>query len=238
MTIQNWHVCVLIPARNEEFLIKRCLESISIATSFLPVNMTFDIILTVDSSSDRTSEIGKEILNDIGVVLTINKANVGYARKIAAEKALQRYNGTLSKCWIANTDADCVVPKTWLLDQLYWAKKGIQGIAGIVVVDSFKEHEPQVADKFLEQYLIKSDYTHPHIHGANLGIRADAYQYTGGWKELETAEDHDLWNRLIRLDVPKISDAKIFVITSGRRFGRAPKGFADKLSSYNGFLNE
>jgi hypothetical protein len=37
------------------------------------------------------------------------------------------------------------------------------------------------------------DGTHPHVHGANLGIRADAYSDAGGWNDLTVAEDHCLW---------------------------------------------
>lgn len=139
----------------------------------------------------------------------------------------------LSQCWLANTDADCEVPKNWLQQQLILANTGIQAIAGIVKIDSFAEHTPFTEEGFIESYTINPNKTHPHVHGANLGVRADAYRHVGGWHDLKTAEDHDLWNRLSAFGIPKISNADLFVYTSGRKIGRAPSGFADKLSSFD-----
>jgi hypothetical protein len=102
-----------------------------------------------------------------------------------------------------------------------------------VDVDNFDEHEPEVAERFRRSYLIGTDGTHPHVHGANLGVRADAYCCAGGWRDLRTAEDHDLWRRLIDVGAAIASTARIEVITSGRRQGRAPHGFADALAAHN-----
>lgn len=231
-------IYVLVPARNEEKLLPRCLRSILKSCHFLEPNIKTEIILTVDASSDRTFRIGHDLLGDRGGVIFLNKANVGCARKLAASVALSRYTSKLNECWIANTDADCVVPANWLASQIAHAKNGVQGIAGIVKVDSFKEHEPHVPRKFKDSYTIYADYSHPHIHGANMGFRADAYVQAGGWPELETAEDHALWNRFIKLGTPIIADANIWVYTSGRRHGRAPHGFADTLSRHNEFSHD
>jgi hypothetical protein len=77
------------------------------------------------------------------------------------------------------------------------------------------------------------DGTHPHVHGANIGVRADVYLEAGGWTPLETGEDHDLWNRLSGSGCTKRSIAQLKVITSGRRIGRAPHGFAEALAAHN-----
>lgn len=234
----NWHISVLIPARNEEELLPRCLNSILKAKAELPPYCTVDIILAVNASSDQTLTIGKSILGSKGEVLCLPIPNVGHARKMAAKTALERYKGALKHCWLANTDSDCEVPRNWLVHQLIRAHSGIQGMAGIVKVDSFGEHDIMVPAQFLNSYVIFSDGTHPHIHGANLGVRADAYERVGGWKELTTAEDHDLWNRMSSLKIPKISDANLFVYTSGRRKGRAPHGFAGTLAAFNKDINQ
>jgi glycosyltransferase involved in cell wall biosynthesis len=232
MVCKTWNISVLIPAHNEELLLPRCLHSILLAAAEVPKSTKVKIILVSDSSTDKTFQISHSILGDKGVVCSIKKKNVGYARRFAAQVALQDYKGFLSDCWLANTDADCVVPKNWLLKQLLWASTGVQAIAGIVKVDSFAEHKNSVAKQFLKSYTINLDGSHPHVHGANLGIRADIYQSVGGWHELETAEDHDLWDRLSACGIYKISHADLFVYTSGRQIGRAPKGFSDKLASF------
>jgi hypothetical protein len=225
----RWHVCVLIPARNEEELLPRCLQSVEIACAALPMSVTTDVIVAVDSSTDRTREIAENMLTGRGTVVATETAIVGRTRSVAAETALRRYRGSLHRCWLANTDADCCVPETWLIDQLAIASEDVDAIAGTVDVDSFRDHGIGVDALFRKTYLIHPDGSHPHVHGANLGVRADAYLRAGGWGSLETAEDHDLWNRLLEIGSSGRSIGHMTVLTSGRRVGRAPHGFAGAL---------
>jgi hypothetical protein len=48
----------------------------------------------------------------------------------ATAAALKRYEGALAFCWLAHTDADWLVPETWLVDQLCLAETGVEAIAG------------------------------------------------------------------------------------------------------------
>jgi glycosyltransferase involved in cell wall biosynthesis len=233
MIHQPWHVAIVIPARNEEVLLPRCLKSVLDACAFLPIPVTMDVVVVCDSSTDLTFQIAEEMLLRHGTVVTTETGVVGHARALAAQVALRRYSGQLHRCWLANTDADCCVPRSWLVDQLLLAEQGIETVAGIVDVDSFEEHETGVDLRFRGSYLIQPDGSHPHVHGANLGVRADAYLRSGGWKELATAEDHDLWDRLIKTAARRASTAALRVLTSGRRIGRAPHGFADALAAHN-----
>jgi glycosyltransferase involved in cell wall biosynthesis len=228
-----WHVAVLIPALNEEQLMARCLTSVIEAISCLPGEVTSDVIVVDDNSADRTAVIAKEILGRSGTVVRARANSVGTARAMAAQQGLARYRGPLERCWLANTDADCVVPPSWLIDQLSLANRGAEAIAGTVSVDSFAEHGPEVAGRFRETYKIEPDGSHAHVHGANLGIRADAYIRAGGWADMVTAEDHDLWRRMIRARSALVSTSRTQVITSGRRIGRAPSGFAAALAAHN-----
>ena len=230
--LAQWHVNVIVPAHNEELLLTRCLTSIIKACDKL-LSVTSNIILVVDSSSDNTHALGTYLLAGHGEVLIIDKKNVGHARRYGTDYALSQWLGPYNKCWLANTDADSFVPANWLTYQLDCAKNDIQGIAGIVDIDTFDEHEQIVQQRFSQTYLINKDGSHPHVHGANLGIRADAYLKAGGWPLLETGEDHTLWQRLKNLYIPLKSDAHLCVTTSGRRNGKAPKGFADALAAHN-----
>jgi cellulose synthase/poly-beta-1,6-N-acetylglucosamine synthase-like glycosyltransferase len=229
----RWHVCILIPARNEEELLPRCLQSVDIACAALPTSVTTDVIVAVDSSTDRTREIAETMLMGRGTVIVSEAAAVGRTRALAAEAALRRYSGPLRRCWLANTDADCCVPRTWLIDQLAIASEDVDAIAGTVDVDSFRDHAFGTHEQFRNMYLIHPDGSHPHVHGANLGVRADAYLRAGGWGSLETAEDHDLWNRLLEIGSSRRSIGYMTVLTSGRRIGRAPHGFAGALMALN-----
>ncbi len=226
-------IAVLIPARDEEALVERCLRSVSNAIASLPTAVHARTILISDSSVDRTEAIAARVLTARDALLTTNAGAVGAARALAAAHAIQTARCPPQQLWLANTDADCVVPPHWLRDQLALANQGMEAVAGIVTVDSFEEHEPQVPARFRDTYLIRSDGTHPHVHGANLGVRADRYLTAGGWADLPTAEDHDLWRRLHQTGARTCSSAKIVVATSGRRIGRAPQGFAGALAAHN-----
>lgn len=233
MNSSSWHICVLIPACNESELLPRCLESVIAARSKLPSQVTCDIVVAVDSSTDDTRELAETLLHGIGTVISIDVQSVGQARAFAAEVAFARYAGPMKRCWLANTDADCSVPDSWLNDQLALAEQNVEAVAGVVDVDTFQEHKPHVRARFYATYHIHEDGSHLHVHGANLGIRADAYLRAGGWAALTTAEDHDLWNRLRSVGSIRMSIAKLRVWTSGRRVGRAPQGFADALAAHN-----
>ena len=58
-----------------------------------------------------------------------------------------------------------------MVHQLSAAQGGIAALAGIVDVDSFREHRPTVEALFRSP-TVHADGTHPHVHGANLGVRA------------------------------------------------------------------
>lgn len=229
----GWHIAILIPARDEEVLLPRCLRSVLRARQHLPAGTTSDIIVIADSCADRSAMLARQVLGHRGKVVAVRAGNVGTARALAAQEALDRFHGNTSQCWLANTDADCEVPETWLLDQLHHARQGFAAVAGIVDVDCFAEHLPGVEARFRLSYKVHADGTHPHVHGANLGVRADAYLQAGGWNPLPTAEDHDLWGRLRNIASPVLSDARLQVLTSGRRIGRAPLGFAGALAKHN-----
>jgi glycosyltransferase involved in cell wall biosynthesis len=203
----------------------------------LPEEATCDIVVVVDSSTDRTREIAETLLSNNGIVVPIDARAVGQARSVAAKVALERYTRSLKYCWLANTDADCEVPTSWLADHLAIARMGVDAVAGIVDVDSFAEHNPFAGDRFRLNYHVHADGTHPHVHGANMGVRADAYLRAGGWLALETAEDHDLWHRLHQTGHHPLSAAKLQVTTSGRKIGRAPHGFAEALAAQSGAVS-
>ena len=224
----------MIPACNEQALLPRCLASVLRACAALPKNVSTHIVVAADRSCDGTARIArKKLLPARGRVVEINAGSVGVARAMATSAALAAYRGELRECWLANTDADCAVPEDWLLDQLALAKAGVEAVTGIVDVDHFGDHDAAVERRFRESYVIHADGTHPHVHGANLGVRADAYLRAGGWNPLTTAEDHDLWNRLGALGCERVALGRLKVTTSGRRVGRAPHGFADALAAHN-----
>ena len=73
---------------------------------------------------------------------------------------------------------------------------------------------------------------HPHVHGANLGVRASAYLDVGGFPPLALSEDHALWHALRSGGHPVVATRRVWVATSARRQSRASGGFADTLLAF------
>jgi hypothetical protein len=135
--------------------------------------------------------------------------------------------------WLATTDADTVVPSGWLRRQLEYADAGWDVVLGTVSVADWDGHPPHVPDAFEQQYAFGLG-PHPHVHGANLGIRASAYLAAGGFPSLRTAEDHALLAAATEAGCAVLQAGDLAVETSSRRHARAPDGFGHLLRTLAG----
>lgn len=203
---------VVIPARDEEQLIGRCLESVLASAQF--VDARVDIVVAADGCLDATSAIARRYP---GVrVIELESSNVGAARAAAASVALRR-----GATWLASTDADSVVPPQWLARHARWQREGWDVVVGTVRPD-FDDLEPLQRSAWLESHV--PGRPNGHVHGANLGLRASVYRSSGGFSALPEHEDVELVARLGSARV--LSSDAAEVVTSGRQFGRTPGGYA------------
>jgi cellulose synthase/poly-beta-1,6-N-acetylglucosamine synthase-like glycosyltransferase len=225
----GWCVGIVVPARNEEQTVAGCIASIRRASEAAPLIRCWTVVVS-DHSSDRTAERARCALGLHGEVIECDVGSAGAARRAGCEAVLAHFRDVAhDRLWLANTDADSVVPTDWLAVQLAAADHGAAAVAGIVKLDEYAVHETKVREAFKRTYLTEVD-THAHVHGANFGLRADAYLETGGWSRIGLAEDHCLWRRLRQNGWRVVSPTNSVVITSGRLTGRAAGGFADTLS--------
>ncbi len=229
------HVAVVIPARDEADTIEATIESVERARQRLPAGVSSTCVVVVDASSDSTGAMIERrtgVGPDAGrwtssVVVRTAHGCVGAARSVGCRVAL---GGSLHRprhIWLAHTDADTIVPGYWLAAQLELAQRDVTAVAGTVELDT--DVDAQVRARFEAAYGVSPDGTHRHVHGANMGTRGDVYLLAGGWRRLESGEDHDLWMRL-RSVTTCLSSTAITVRTSGRVVGRAPDGFAGDLA--------
>jgi glycosyltransferase involved in cell wall biosynthesis len=226
----TWAVGVVIPARDEEDSIVACLDSIFAALDACAEVEASWIVVVADCCSDQTASLARERLHGRGTVIDCSVASPGSARARGVAEVLAHFEGrSPTQVWIANTDADSSVSCDWISQQLRLARQSFCGVAGIVRVNSIEGHDPAVVHELLADYTTHKDGTHPHVHGANLGVRADAYIDVGGWSDLAVAEDHCLWMRVRDRGWPTIAAVSSVVFTSGRLYGRAVGGFADNL---------
>lgn len=226
----GWALAIVIPARDEERSIGACLRAI--VREATAAGLPFDITVVADRCTDATAEVAAAAVGGRGRVLEVDHGNVGAGRRVGTAWSLGALAGHApERTWILSTDADSVVPAGWVQTHLRLADAGAHGVAGLVSVGSFAEHPAPVEAAFQRRYELGAAGRHPHVHGTNLGVRADAYRTAGGWRDRATGEDHDLWDRLRSTGAVLVPTIDAPVLTSGRRCGRAPDGFAALLCS-------
>lgn len=227
----SWSVGVVIPARDEEERIGECLGALRAAAARVEERGDrVRVVVVADSCRDATAAIARSRVRGWGEVVEIDVGRAGAARAAGAAAYLEQLDGPLETTWLASTDADTVVAETWIDHQLGLARLGVAGVAGIVAVDSFADHPPDVPARWAALYDGPPDLPHPHIHGANLGVRADAYVAVGGWSALAEGEDRQLWAALQAARYSVASPRSLVVTTSGRALSRVRGGFADSLN--------
>jgi hypothetical protein len=117
-----------------------------------------------------------------------------------------------------------VVAPNWLVDQLALRA---DAVCGCVDVEDWSGHSHAVRVKYEAHYNHMDG--HRHIHGANLGVSAHAYESVGGFADLKVSEDVALVNALVDSGANVVWSAAPKVTTSARRRARASGGFADFL---------
>ncbi len=218
---------VVVPARDEEHLVERCLRSV-VAAAEAVVGAEVVVVLVADGCTDRTAAIARTFP---GVeVIVVRAAGVGAARELGARRAIAR-----GCSWIASTDADSEVPPAWLVEQLRLESLGWDGMIGTVRPD-FADLSPVEQ----EHWLATHHQGHPtgHVHGANLGVRTAPFVRVGGFRALAEHEDVDLVERLRASGAWLIDSDEVEVTTSGRREGRTVGGYAGHLRRVAAMLGD
>lgn len=221
-------VIVVVPARNEEELLPRCLSALAAAVAEVPGAAgrsapVIDVVLVLDRCTDGTAAIAAG-WPGIGSIST-NSGAVGTARRAGVRHLLPTSDLFTSATWIASTDADSAVPPNWLSAQLAFARNSVDLVLGTVLPD--EGLSDSVRERWDAQHRLVEG--HGHIHGANLGVRADRYLQAGEFARIDEHEDVRLVAALRGLRVNEIRTELIPVLTSGRLTGRAPAGFAGYL---------
>lgn len=221
----DWQVVVVVPARDEEQLIDRCLnalgDAISRLTSVRP-GVDVDVVLVLDRCIDGTES--KASTRRWVRLCRADVGNVGRARALGIEAATAGLPPS-RRTWIACTDADSAVPRDWLVDLLDLADTGIDMVVGNVRVDL--DELPPTVRQSVGVGLMPDG--HDRIYGANLSFRRDAYDPVGGFRPLSVHEDVTLVRAFRAAGHRVHASGSLTVLTSARLDGRAPAGFAGYL---------
>ncbi|MGF1596998.1 MAG: glycosyltransferase [Acidimicrobiales bacterium] len=224
-------VAIVVPARDEADRIGACLRSVLDALDGAG-GRRVEIIVVDDASEDETAAVAAATLAGTtteSVILRADARQAGAARIVGLGHVVRR-TAHPSRTWILCTDADCVVPPSWIGRQLVHAEAGAPAVAGVVSLLDDADGR-RIGSAWQRDYgpTIAPDGTHPHVHGANLGFRLDAYLAVGGFRRIDHAEDTELWRMLRAAGLAPVADAAITVATSARLVGRARHGFAHTL---------
>lgn len=210
-------VGVVIPAFNEADSIEACLTAVARAVAAVaPVPVR--VVVVTNGSSDATAELaqahGAEII--VGA-----RCPVGTARDLG----MRRLIGPTG-LWLATTDADSVVPESWLVDQVGCGADVFVGTVALTAID--RSRHPDWARAYGSQV---SGTVHTHVHGANLGMRADWYVAVGGFAPLACHEDRQLVELLAAAGAQVLRTTTCAVVTSARHSSRVEGGVASDLAT-------
>lgn len=229
-------IAVVIPANDEEARLEACLSAMESAVARFvhvfgtnrpgasavpPPGIAVRVLVVLDDCSDGSAEI---VARHPSIESRpVSFRNVGLARGYGVMAAIEGSADDPRTLWIANTDADSTVPEDWLLTQIAAARAGAELLVGSV--------RPNLGELTIDQSRAwrarDSIDTSLHVHGANLGFRADRYLEAGGFPPDEEHEDVLLVERLVRLGVTVVATAASRVRTSARTVGRTPGGFSE-----------
>lgn len=211
-------IAVVIPAHNEARRLGHCLRAVQAAAAQAQtLGHRVEILVVLDRCQDGTAAVAKRY----GVAtLSVDAGNVGIARQTGAQYMLER-----GARWLACTDADSKVPPHWLSWQMQCAA---DAVCGTVHIERWQPWQT-ASLRALYRSRYEAREGHRHIHGANLGVCARAYERVGGFQPLAAHEDVHLVQALQASGAQIVWTARHSVATSSRGDARAREGFGDYL---------
>ena len=212
------NVSVIVPARNEEQNIKRCLDSLE-ALDYPEDKL--EIVIIDDNSDDNTASIVQNYCDRIKhfSLLSLNGSsestganntgastkNTGAGGKIAALKyGYQETSGDI----ILQTDADCAVPSGWIKTITSIMDKEVGIVGGAIMLDEYSKRNSWITRilSLAWLYLLgvgagANGAGFPlSCFGNNLAVRRTAYEDAGGYDAIPFTftEDFALFKSITR----------------------------------------
>jgi len=214
---------VVVPAHNEAEHIGAALGALARAAAHPGLRgEAVRTVVVLDSCDDATAAVAASHGLQGDQLLALDVRNVGMARAAGAATLL-----AADARWLAFTDADTVVSADWLVAQLAQGADAVCGSIAIADWSAHGRHGPFLREHFARTYSDADG--HRHIHGANLGVSAEAYRRAGGFPPLACSEDVALVRALQASGARIAWSAAPRVSTSARTDARARGGFGDTL---------
>lgn len=223
---------VVVPARDEAALIGACLDALAESLGRLPI--AYAVCVVADRCTDSTAAVARAAFGSLPGVLVETSAvrTVGEVRDVGVAAVRASLAAPASRTLLLSTDADTRVTPGWARAHVRRARQGYHAIAGTAELSAPFSASAGALSRY-EHVLdrARTPEGHGSVYGANLGVRADAFDVVGGFGRRASGEDHDLWRRLGQAGFRRCYESGAPVVTSARLEGRAPDGLAALLRS-------
>ncbi|VVJ18914.1 Glycosyl transferase [Amycolatopsis camponoti] len=228
-------VGVVVPARDEASLVGACVRALDLSLRRLPAGVARAVCVVADRCRDATAAEACAAFGEVpGVVVVARSARtVGEVRDLGVARVRAALGSPApARTLLLSTDADSRVTPGWARAHLARARQGYHAIAGTAELSDPFSTSARALSRY-DDVLDRARTTEGHgsVYGANLGVRADAFDVVGGFGPRATGEDHDLWRRLGQAGFRRCYESGAPVVTSARLHGRAPDGLAALLRS-------
>lgn len=235
-------VLVAVPAHDEASLVPACLESVGRAIAHarhLGVARRAVVVVSAHRCTDATASVARAALEPTGldhlVITDEVSTTVGEVRDRAVRRALDVSGLAPASSWLLSTDADSVVPRSWVVDLLRAAEEddavAVAGMTELVDWDATAQARAQYA-AIISAGIVDARH-HRHVYAANLAVRLDAYLTVGGFPAAAHGEETGLVQALHGAGLRTTSTRRSVVRTSGRMPGRAAQGLGALLAQVN-----
>ena len=187
-------VSVVIPARNEEQNIARCVRSV-MANTYAG---TFNVVVVNDRSTDRTGDILTELRREFPSLVVHNTVEAASDEVLRGKpRALDQGIAVSRGEVIMMTDADCIVGPDWIQ-----TIAGIFGDPRVGLVPSFTVIEAETLFEKLQalEWIFNHTLASAGVglrqplgcFGNNLSIRRRVYDELGGYRSIRFSVTEDL----------------------------------------------
>lgn len=249
------HPVVAVPARNEVERLPSLLQALARQTWLKRSGRRLDVIVVLNNCDDGSAEVADAArtiypglrLEVIEVELPLQQAHVGWARRIAMDRAYaraKRYGVLLS------TDADAVPAPNWIDATLDAITAGADLVGGHIIGD--KAEEAALGAGFVRRAMRQLECAQlsdrltslmlPTVHdpwprhsdhtGASLAVRSSVYAAVGGIPPKPFREDVSFVAKAVAAGYRLRHPLDVVVSVSARLDGRARGGMADCLAAW------
>ncbi|MEP6616917.1 MAG: glycosyltransferase [Ginsengibacter sp.] len=206
-------VSVIIAARNEEKNISACLESI-VAQNYLKVK--YEVIVVDDHSTDQTASLVRSFKNNIRLISLEAKGSgiINSYKKRAIETGIAAAKGDL----IITTDADCIAPRSWLKNMVYFFEEFNPAFIAAPVAYYGETNFLQIFQSldFMTMQGITCAAVYKNFHtmcnGANLAYPKQNFYQVGGFSGIDHIASGD--DMLLMHKIAAEFPGKIFFLKS------------------------